>query len=172
MRKTLFRGKRIIEPIKVDTYAPDGWVYGSLIDCSTEMFIIPSNISGEIYKEKDYKFRANDFEFTVTVAQVDDRTIGQYTGALDKNGNKIFEGDILKSLLYPSQNDKGELNYYFEIVWLEDYCSFGFIIHKNPKSSDNYISDGTIGLFDHFESENWEVIGNIYDNPELIQEEQ
>ena len=52
MKKTLFRGKRIIEPIKVDKYAPDGWVYGSLIDCSTEMFIIPCDISGEIYKEK------------------------------------------------------------------------------------------------------------------------
>lgn len=140
------------------------WIEGSLIIGNNYNFII----TDEDYQ--DVVATQSALVCESHLIEKDNKTLGQYIWRKDKNGKKIFEGDILKSSLYPVQNDKGELNYCFEIVWLENYCSFGFVVHKNPKSSVNDISDGTIGLFDCFESENWEVIGNLYDNPELIEE--
>lgn len=43
--------------------------------------------------------------------------------------------------------------------------------HKNPSSCVRGISDGNTDLMDGLVSEDWEVIGNIYDNPELLEEE-
>ena len=153
MRENLYRAKQ----------TPDSdWVEGSLIIGNNYNFIIT---------DEDYQDVVASQSTLVCEShpiEKDNKTLGQYIWRKDKNGKKIFEGDILKSLLYPFQNDKGEVNYYAEIVWLEDECSFGFIIHKNPKSSVIGISEGDIERIAYFESENWEVIGNIYDNPELI----
>lgn len=73
--------------------------------------------------------------------------LGQYTGLKDKNGSKIFEGDIVK------KNVNGK-----ELKGLVEYkdCAFGV-------RTDN---DGS-GLFLCFFNE-CEVIGNIHDNPELL----
>lgn len=154
MREILYRGKR-----------KGKWIEGYYFKHN------PLMVCFEGEKKPDVHYIVKDgccdwnFEPPIEAIEIDPETLGQYIWRKDKNGKKIFEGDILTF-----QDDKGELNYYFEIIWHEDYCSFGFVAHKNPKSSDNYIPDGTIGIFDHFESENWEVIGNLYDNPELIEE--
>lgn len=107
---------------------------------------------------------------TVRKIPVDTNTIGQYTGLTDKNGIKIFEGDILQGDEYPYCSD-GEYNYYAEVVWFDnDCCGFGLCTHKNPKSAVRGISDGNCEWFEDFDSDSWSVIGNIYDNPELLQE--
>lgn len=101
---------------------------------------------------------------------VDTNTIGQYTGLTDKNGTKIFEGDILQGDEYPYCSD-GEYNYYAEVVWFDNgCCGFGLCTHKNPKSAVRGISDGNCEWFEDFDSDSWSVVGNIYDNPELLQE--
>ncbi len=73
-------------------------------------------------------------------------TVGQFTGLLDKNGKKIFEGDILKA-------GNGHIGY-------ADFSEGGFVLvcrcHANL--TDLY---GAIQ----------EVIGNVHDNPELLKEE-
>lgn len=100
--------------------------------------------------------------------RVDPETVGEFTGLYDKDGTGIFEGDILQGDEYPYWSD-GNYNYYAEVVWFDDGCyNFGLCTHKNPKSTVRGISDGNCEWFEDFDSNNWSVVGNIYDNPELL----
>ena len=77
---------------------------------------------------------------------VNPETVGQYTGLLDKNGKKIFEGDIVK---YE--------NKIYEIKYLEKYARFA------PSNESTVFM---VCAFNHLE-----VVGNIYDNPELLKDD-
>lgn len=81
--------------------------------------------------------------------QIDPKTIGQYTGLTDKNGKMIFEGDIVE---YPEG--------IAEITWEETEALFGI-------KQDNDVCD-----FNSYWGQNLEVIGNVYDNPELLKGEE
>ncbi len=98
-------------------------------------------------------------------------SVGQFTGLTDKNGNKIFEGDILRGFAYPFRNGEGKHNYYAEVVWFKNSPAFGLVIHKNPKSNVVGISEGNCEYMEDWVTFLWEVIGNIYDNPELLGEQ-
>ena len=73
----------------------------------------------------------------------------QYTGLKDKNGKEIYEGNIVKR----TSEDKG-----LPIIWNDDNANFEF-------------SEPTSFIFcKEYASDWYEVIGNIYENPELIKE--
>lgn len=86
---------------------------------------------------------------------VDIETVGQYTGLTDKNGRKIFEGDILGAHLdvnYPEDETIAV------IVWANNaWCI------QELGAEPDIIGD------DELKNDGWEIIGNIYDNPELLE---
>ena len=93
-------------------------------------------------------------------------TIGQYTGLTDKNGKKIFEGDILSI----ARRMDGMGTYYFpaieypvNVVVKWDMCSW---MWETIAEDTRYISFPDAWC--HYECE---VIGNIHDNPELMEGE-
>lgn len=135
MRKILFKAKRIDN---------GEWVYGNYAFTDTN-------------GEKHFIFQNKAFEF-----EVDKDTICQYTGLTDKNGNKIWENDILEWEFANAPSD------YYECVWLEDECAFAFRHCKYTNHYENpvdcYDEDYTDGFY-------MKVIGNIFDNPELLKGE-
>lgn len=100
---------------------------------------------GWIGKEKDYIIP--DYASALYTAEIDLETIGQYTGIVDKYGMKIFEGDIVWN---DYDNGKGK------VEWDNDMAKF--IITFSTFTID----------FDNIYGDELDVIGNVYDNPELL----
>ena len=78
-------------------------------------------------------------------------TVCQFTGLYDKNGRKIFEGDIIKCKVH-------EMNGYRVRRGVVEYHGVGFIMNLEPNS---WYDQKNIPF-------DCEIIGNIYDNPELL----
>lgn len=87
-------------------------------------------------------------------------TIGQFTGLTDSNGVKIFEGDIVH-LYGDKDTDTKCVNYKALVVF----------VHGGFCAIDGTLENYAVCRFDFTSSLNCEVIGNIYDNPELIKED-
>lgn len=140
MREILFRAKAInrIKGREYRTSYNNGdWVYGLV----TEMY-------DDRFPNLPATMRNTD---GVSNIDVDYKSIGQYTGLTDKNGKKIFEGDIVERLWL------GEKHIY-RIYYDSDISSFiGADIDCQGFTTFNY------------DSCEFEVIGNIYDNPELLE---
>ena len=89
-------------------------------------------------------------------AEVDPETVCQYTGLTDKNGRKIFEGDIIKQ----ESKFSGEQPFYHVVEYTEEYKMF---------TTDLQLCGGIdCPLNIYLSLDLCEVIGNIFDNPELI----
>ena len=155
MREILFRGKR--------TGIGDSiWIEGSILrgvgkyDGNPKFFIysIDTEISptGNI-DYFDYIPKSNK---RYPGERVIPETVGQFTGLLDKNGKKIFEGDIVSELW--SWREKGEENYYI-VRWDNGSCGF-------EPFSDSLKNCGHCG--GGINPKECEVIGNIHDNPDLM----
>lgn len=93
----------------------------------------------------------------------------QFTGLYDKNGKEIYEGDILRGFTYPYLSDD-HYNYLAEVVWFDNCAAFGIVTHKAKDSKVSGISDGNTDYMVFWNPDDWEVIGNIYENPELLGE--
>ena len=129
MREILFRGKR----------KDNGeWVEGAYY--KQELFYGDKEDAHVIITSKETLINDFDLDFAICIPE----TVGQYTGLTDKNGKKIFEGDIIKAMM-----DYGPAGFYERIVpikWLND-----------------------VGYqWQYFDISTIEIIGNIHDNPELL----
>lgn len=119
----------------------DRWVYGSL-----EV----NNISETTYiKSWGYNHQG---EIDCVEYEVDPNTIGQYTGIENTNGEQIFDGDIVlvpQYARFPGECETGI------VLWDDDSAMFKIGFDKFDRR------------FDEFPDNNFEVIGNIYDNKKL-----
>ena len=142
MREILFRGKRVDN---------GEWVEGSLIH-QTMFYGDPVDCYHILY---DGEFHADYYGS----AEVIPETVGQFTGLLDKNGRKIFEGDIVILLEYVKKTfdvDDGEVRYGRGGFHVKEFSALNSL---NTLMSYDGVFCG-------------EVIGNIHDNPELLEEKQ
>lgn len=124
MREILFRGKHI-HALPQNEHLDGTWIYGYLCD---ENYINSPELEGEFL--------------------IDPETVCQYTGLNDKNGRKIFEGDVIR------------------LPNCEDDIAFIALKGCNYFLKGNH-SDYVIGSY---EGKYFDVIGNIFDNPDLIGE--
>lgn len=129
MRDIKFRGKRT---------GNGEWVYGNLVRGCDEKYAYIVEFGNE--------------ELCRNYVNVSPDTVGQYTGLKDKNGTKIFEGDIVTRFWF----DKTHI---YQIAY--DSGTASFIGQADVKFT----------TFD-YDSPEFEVIGNIYDNPELLEGDQ
>lgn len=127
MREILFRAKLLF----VETWGYGSYVTDSFDDCPE----IISNNDGINY-------------------EVDAETLGQYTGLTDKNGRKIFEGDICKVATFTCECED---DYLCEVCF-----ECGSFVFRERSGFDIPFLD----IYDF--NTDVEIIGNIYDNPELI----
>ena len=128
MREHLYRGK-----------TKDGrWVFGFYINYSA--FEEGVSDSTEIIRHSIKRYDGGDIE------DIDPKSVGEYTGLKDKNGVKIFEGDIL---------EWGHHKHICRVKWLDDTARFLYIT-----TDKRLIYPG--------EAKACEVIGNIHDNGYLI----
>lgn len=86
---------------------------------------------------------------------IEDMILMQYTGLKDKNEKEIYEEDIVKI------NDE----IIAKVIWDNDYL--GYFLYANEENSIDSFENGEQPLYDYWGS--IEVIGNIYDNPELLE---
>ena len=150
MREILFRGKR----------EDNGeWLVGSLLSFACKTLIVFNSREIDKVVVYDKRFVAHGAECVIP------ETVGQYTGLADKNGKKIVEGD------YWIDTDEGDI---FVVEFRDG--QFGFVCYGVRGALMECGWDETAGGFGECDFspmtdyiiENIEVIGNIYDNPELL----
>ena len=88
----------------------------------------------------------------------------QYTGLKDKNGKEIYEGDIIEFNNNDYARTAGHLDDEIIIAEVEYYCG-----HYGLKEANGQLHDLYIAIVNDDEAE---IIGNIYENPELLEEKQ
>lgn len=132
MREILFRGKRVDN---------GEWVYG--MPCATERSGIYAiqTLGGGIFEGG--------------IFNIIPETVGQYTGLTDKNGKRIFEGDIVKI-------DGKYIRYIEYSGECSSFVKFRYIDRLTSEFS-GYLGKG----YDNYK-QTIEIIGNIHDNPELL----
>ena len=128
MREILFRGKRVDN---------GEWVYGYFVKMLWEYIIIP-------------------LEDENTVYPVVTETVGQYTGLTDKNGKKIFEGDIVELTYYTLPEERKVMS---EVAYEKEIAAF--VLYSFGTENK--------GICGEICNTN-KVIGNIYDNPEMLED--
>lgn len=150
MRKILFRGKRIDN---------GEWVEGAFLNDMDGAFYICPAVSDISYGDSGNRRRIGCWY------KIGQSTIGQFTGLTDKNGKRIFEWDILHIAKIADGLGgyyQTPLDYPVNVVVKWDLCAW---MWETLCEDKRYISFP--GAWCHYECE---VIGNITDNPELLED--
>lgn len=148
MREILFKAKQIDNGEWVE-----GYLFDNGFDGEEKKYFV-----GGLVIEKYNGTACDEWDITgIDFCEIDPETLCQFTGFCDKNENKIWENDICdRKEKYPEvvkmTNGDWTLDYSYAIGrdYGDSYCNLGFYVNERKCV---------------------EVIGNIFDNPELLQEE-
>lgn len=147
MREILFRGKQIDN---------GEWMYGIPINTHIGTFIV--------FEENPHFCHQYGYMEIDGLCKVVSETVGQYTGLTDENGTKIFEGDIVKF-------DKYIYQIIYECGSFALYDEQGEMFSKIGGENDHCFPLMNLYLLFCWEEDcayDMEIIGNIYDNQELL----
>ena len=130
--------------------------------------LIDKKMEYDITKTKEYSNIDGGIDVVGFDSYLDEPTesvVMQYTGLKDKNGKEIFEGDILEQYGTQEDNSKRELYglSYYEVVFSEGR----FLKCWRKSTIDFHASKSNFDL--SFMMQNYRVVGNIYENPELLE---
>lgn len=149
MRDIKFRGKMILE---------NEWIYGTLLRIPHPPVCIGKEESDKYYIQfADPRYMPDwNMPYKMVQGEIKAETIGQYTGLKDKNGKEIYEGDVVRLKF-----QKNSLDIFAKVEYSTTYVQYivtgtKTILYENEPLSDY---------------EEIEVIGNIYDNPNLLKED-
>jgi uncharacterized phage protein (TIGR01671 family) len=122
------------------------WVHGNSLNLGDRHFIIPTITNGSWSKDRlSLKFLSPCYE-------ADPATVGQYTGLHDKNGREIWEGDLVK-------DEHGRV---LEVFWNE-LGAGGWWFAENKEGEKWHVERVNLDRL--------EVIGNIWEHPDLLVKE-
>lgn len=141
-REIIFRGKSSVT---------NEWIYGSLVKVGNESHIVGFD---EVDLDGHHLSYCSDRPIFTKQG-----TIGQYTGLQDKNGKDIYEGDILMCIGDRSDN-KGK-KYYRSVLFKHGSFCMTVPEYNCLSSLYSHVVNGRLL---------WEVVGNIYDNKDLLEE--
>lgn len=141
-REIIFRGKRVDN---------GEWVYGDLVHSKRCLDGVTTH----------HSLIGVDMDFFEVIPE----TVGQFTGLTDKNGKEIFEGDILNKIetdydLWEQNEYEGDEPFHVtktDVATMDRLPRFWMVSEEFGYEGDDLESPT-----------NWEVIGNIHDNPELL----
>ncbi len=154
MREILFRGKRTDKGT---------WIEGNLIHC-----VLMDGRNYTCILEADDS-DSSPWEFPYLCCEtgcidgyarpVNPETVGQFTGLTDKKGKRIFEGDIVR---HHNDNPDSEIEEKGVVFWDEKYCGW-------RRTSNGAFHHGVVDTYRLSPDCLYENIGNIHDNPELLE---
>lgn len=140
MRTIKFRGKSIVT---------GEWLFGNLFQFGIQP---PANVPCICTCVPTWKD-------AIDIYNVDENTIGQFTGLYDKNGEEIYEGDVVK-FVNPKYGDE-----LFRIGYEDSHIGAFCLCEAGEEDTSRFVA--IFGRFD-YEPFYCEVIGNIHDNPDLM----
>ena len=152
MREILFKGKT----------KTGEWIEGNFIDWGNhvQVYIFPLLNYATSYGLGD--------SISIHAKAVIPETVGQYTGLTDKNGKKIFEGDIIKQTFRLKQTNGCQERDVLSVIEYGISWNYSTVCGVTQRFKDGSgiamlsVMNGTNGIVD------CEIIGNIHDNPELM----
>lgn len=146
-REIKFRGKMIPE---------NEWIFGTILRIPAPPVCFGKSETDKYYIQfPDPRYMPDwNMPYKMVQGEVNPDTIGQYTGLHDKNGKKIYEGDIVK---FRFKTDREE---YPDLI--------GYIEYQTTFTAFRIMSNKGSFKIDVLDLKFIEVIGNIYDNPELL----
>lgn len=136
-----------------------------------------------VNKPKQHPDFSNSYPLEIVECEqyeVDPDTVGQYIGVSDRNGKEIYEGDIVKIHQFLFDGFEYEKEIIVSIEYMEDMACFGanllqareirtYMGYDNETDKKEKV---VVPLFDFYglHEESFEVIGNVYENSDLLKE--